>query len=132
MMQTIKSKFTKLRDTKASPAVFSVNTAVTGALFAMLMASMPIDAMAQSMANSFDIPFITDFGCSVVKWMKGPLSILIFVVVSVATLVIGMISKMDWGRIISVCVVFGIILALGNVLSGSSYVTGKMQACLQN
>ena len=57
---------------------------------------------------------------------------LLFVVVVIATLVIGMISKMDWSRIISVCVVFGIIIGLGGVLANSSYFQAMpaMQSCL--
>ena len=101
---------------------------VTAGLVAALLMALPMQAMAQT----FDIPFITTFGCNVVKWMKGPLAVLIFVVVVVATLVIGMISKMDWSRIISVCVVFGIVIGLGNVLAGSSFLQSmpSMQSCL--
>jgi type IV secretory pathway VirB2 component (pilin) len=101
---------------------------LTISLAAALLALLPADAMAQQ----FDIPFITQFGCSVVKWMKGPLAILIFVVVVIATLVIGMISKMDWSRIIAVCVVFGIIIGLGGILANSSYFQAMpaMQSCL--
>ena len=126
MIQTIKSKITALRQNQWSGQ--NLKTALTATLVAALLAVMPIDAMAQN----FDIPFITQFGCSVVKWMKGPLAILIFVVVVIATLVIGMISKMDWSRIISVCVVFGIIIGLGGVLANSSYFQAMhaMQSCL--
>lgn len=126
MIQTIKSKITALRQNQSGGQ--NLKTALTATLVAALLAVMPIDAMAQN----FDIPFITQFGCSVVKWMKGPLAILIFVVVVIATLVIGMISKMDWSRIISVCVVFGIIIGLGGVLANSSYFQAMpaMQSCL--
>ncbi len=97
-------------------------------LTALVLATLPIQALAQS----FDIPFITTFGCSVIKWMKGPLAILIFVVVVVATLVIGMISKMDWSRIIAVCVVFGIIIGLGGILANSEYLQAvpSISSCL--
>ncbi|ABE47088.1 TrbC/VirB2 family protein [Polaromonas sp. JS666] len=126
MIQTIKSKITALRQNQSGGQ--NLKTVLTATLVAALLAVMPIDAMAQN----FDIPFITQFGCSVVKWMKGPLAILIFVVVVIATLVIGMISKMDWSRIISVCVVFGIIIGLGGVLANSSYFQAMpaMQSCL--
>lgn len=126
MIQTIKSKIAALRQNQSRGQ--NLKTALTATLVAALLVVMPIDAMAQN----FDIPFITQFGCSVVKWMKGPLAILIFVVVVIATLVIGMISKMDWSRIISVCVVFGIIIGLGGVLANSSYFQAMpaMQSCL--
>lgn len=126
MIKTFKSKINALRQNQWNDQ--NLKTVVTATLVAALLAAMPLEAMAQS----FDIPFITSFGCSVVKWMKGPLAILIFVVVVVATLVIGMISKMDWSRIISVCVVFGIIIGLGGVLADSSYTQSMpaMQSCL--
>lgn len=126
MIQTIKSKVNALRHNQWKPP--GLKTAVTATLVAALLAVMPIEAMAQS----FDIPFITTFGCGVVKWLKGPLAILIFVLVVIATLVIGMISKMDWSRIISVCVVFGIIIGLGGILANSSYFQAMpaMQSCL--
>ncbi|EKD97326.1 MAG: hypothetical protein ACD_23C00967G0002 [uncultured bacterium] len=126
MIQTVKSKINALRQNQWNDQ--NLKTVVTATLVAALLTVMPLEAMAQS----FDIPFITQFGCSVVKWMKGPLAILIFVVVVIATLVIGMISKMDWSRIISVCVVFGIIIGLGGVLANSSYFQSmpSMQSCL--
>jgi len=126
MIETFKSKINALRQNQWNDQ--NLKTVVTATLIAALLTAMPLEAMAQS----FDIPFITQFGCSVVKWMKGPLAILIFVVVVVATLVIGMISKMDWSRIISVCVVFGIIIGLGGVLANSSYFQAMpaMQSCL--
>lgn len=90
-------------------------------------------APAQAHAASIEVPFIQDFGCSVVQWLKGPLAILIFILVCVATLVIGMITKMDWARIITVCVIFGVLIGLGSILSSSNYIqnVAGMSACLQ-
>ncbi|MFC6281214.1 TrbC/VirB2 family protein [Polaromonas aquatica] len=126
MIKTIKSKLNAMRQIQWNDQNFKA--VVTSTLVAALLTVMPLEAMAQS----FDIPFITTFGCGVVKWLKGPLAILIFVLVVIATLVIGMISKMDWSRIISVCVVFGIIIGLGGILANSSYFQAMpaMQSCL--
>ena len=126
MIDTIKSKLNAMRQIQWNDQNFKA--VVTSTLVAALLTVMPLEAMAQS----FDIPFITTFGCGVVKWLKGPLAILIFVLVVIATLVIGMISKMDWSRIISVCVVFGIIIGLGGILANSSYFQAMpaMQSCL--
>jgi len=62
------------------------------------------------------------------------LAILIFVVICIATLVIGMISKMDWSRIITVCVIFGIVISLGSMLAGSSFMMSSptLSGCLMN
>jgi type IV secretory pathway VirB2 component (pilin) len=84
-------------------------------------------------AQGIQIQFIQDFGCSIVQWLKGPLAILIFILVCVATLVIGMITKMDWARIISVCVIFGILISIGSILGNSSAIQNAagMSSCLQ-
>lgn len=128
MMKIVKSKFVAFRNSKVGGRAFTVNTAVLAAMFALVLTTLPVDAMAQS----FDVPFITQFGCKVIQWMKGPLAILIFVLVAISTLVIGMISKMDWSRIISVCVVFGIVISIGSVLANSSQLQAlpMMQSCL--
>lgn len=77
---------------------------------------------SSAMAQDFNIPFITNIGCAIVKYMKGPLAIIIFVVVLISTLVIGLIAKMDWGRIVALSVTFGIITAIGGFLANNEYI----------
>lgn len=127
MFDNFKTKFNAFWHSKIDPKTFAMNNVLMAAMVTMLLMSLPTDAMAQ-----FQVPFIDQFGCQVVKWMKGPLAILIFVVVVVATLVVGMIAKMDWGRIIQICVVFGIITGLGSLLANSSIVQGSstIASCL--
>jgi len=102
--------------------------AVVVLLLALLML-MPTAAHAQT----FQVPFIEQFGCQVVRWMKGPLAILIFVIVVIATLVIGMIAKMDWARIITITVIFGILIGLGGILGNNGYIQNLagLSGCLQ-
>lgn len=101
-------------------------------LLLAVCALAPTAAHAQS-ATSISVPFISEFGCSIVQYLKGPLAILIFILVCVGTLVIGMITKMDWARIITVCVIFGIVISIGAILGNSSYIqnVAGMSACLQ-
>ena len=101
-------------------------------LLALLVALLCAPDAAYAQQQQITVPFVQDLGCSVVQWLKGPLAILIFVLVCVVTLVIGMITKMDWARIISVCVIFGILISLGSILANSSYVqnVAGMSACL--
>jgi type IV secretion system protein TrbC len=114
---------------------FTVTQSHRAALLAALMLCALLgftpDAHAQA-AGGFSVPFINEFGCNIVAWMKGPLAILIFIIVCVATLVIGMIAKMDWARIIQVCVLFGIVIAIGSILSNSQYIqnVSGLSACL--
>jgi len=84
-------------------------------------------------AASFDVPFINEIGCKVVQWMKGPLAIIVFIIVVVATLLLGMIAKMDWGKLIAVTVMFGILTGIGGILANSSsfQAAAGLSACLQ-
>lgn len=84
-------------------------------------------------AQSFDVPFINEIGCNVVQWMKGPLAIIVFIIVVVATLLIGMIARMDWGKLIAVTVIFGILTGIGGILANSSSFQSAagLSACLQ-
>ncbi len=103
--------------------------------FVLLLAVAVIATMLplRAHAASIDVPFIRDFGCSIVQWLKGPLAVMIFVLVCVVTLVMGMITKMDWGRIITVCILFGILIGLGAIFASSSYIqnVAGMSSCLQ-
>jgi type IV secretion system protein TrbC len=123
-VQLFSSPFTERR---ASPAQLPILIAVVALLAAMLL---PGQAFAQS---TISVPFIQDFGCSVVAWLKGPLAIVVFVISVVVTLVFGMISKMDWGKIITVCIIFGVLIGLGSILSSNGYINNiaGMSACLQ-
>lgn len=107
----------------------SMRSEIPTLLALLAFATLPIPALAAG----FDVPFISEFGCQVVQWLKGPLAVLIFILVVVAALVIGMITKMDWGKIITVCVIFGLVVAIGGILSNSSYIqnVAGMGACLQ-
>jgi type IV secretion system protein TrbC len=123
--------YTTFRSLSATARGLLRNPAVSGMLVLLaLLALLPTSAHAQS---QLQVPFIQEFGCSVVQWLKGPLAILIFILVCVATLVIGMITKMDWARIITVCVIFGILISIGAILGNSSYIqnVAGMSACLQ-
>ena len=97
-------------------------------LVGMAMLAGPAHASA-----GFDVPFINEIGCKVVQWMKGPLAIVVFILVVVATLLLGMIAKMDWGRLIAVTVIFGILTGIGGILANSSsfQAAAGLSACLQ-
>ncbi len=112
--------------------LFAGRIAVAAPVLFVAMFGLVPEAHAQAGGGGFSVPFISEFGCSIVAWMKGPLAILIFIIVCVATLVIGMIAKMDWARIIQVCVLFGIVIAIGSILSNSSYIqsVSGLSACL--
>jgi type IV secretion system protein TrbC len=100
---------------------------------ASLACTLALLLPAESLAQAINVPFVSSFGCSIVQWMRGPLAILVFILVVIVTLVVGMISRMDWGRIIAVVVIFGVLVSLPSILASSSYISGLsgMNACLQ-
>ena len=94
-------------------------------LCVLAMVAIPLDSYAQFAGGGLNLSFVDNIACKVITWMKGPLAVMIFVIICVATLVIGMISKMDWSRIISVCVIFGIVVSIGSIVAGSNMVSGS-------
>lgn len=119
--------------TNGSPSDFAhAHRSVLSALAIMLVFAV-LMAPGGAHAAGFEIPFLQEFGCPIVQWMKGPLAILIFILVIIACLIMGMVMKMDWGRIISVTIVFAILTALGGILANNSYVqrAAGLSACLQ-
>ena len=67
-------------------------------------------------ATGFSLPFITGIGCDVVKWMKGELAVIVFLLVAVATFVVGLFAKMDWTKILSIVVIYGILQGMVSIL----------------
>lgn len=124
MMKTLERKYYELMNYIHGGRGVVLNTAFLAGLAAMVLMSTPIDAMAQS----FSVPFIDGIGCTVANWMKGPLAVLIFVLVVIATLVVGLITKMDWSKIITVAVVFGIIQAFVSIMLSSGKI--NLPGCL--
>lgn len=83
-----------------------------------------------AMAMSMSIPFISEIGCAVVQYMRSTLSIIVFVIVVIAALIMGFMGKVGWDRILMACVLFGLITGIGSWLGSSSYVA-NFSSCLQ-
>lgn len=111
---------------KAGSTLTGSHSAVAAAALvtALVLSIYPVDALAAGLS----IPFIDGVGCQVANWMKGPLAILVFIVVVISTLVIGLITKMDWGKIISIAIIFGIIQGLVSILLSTGNI--QLPSCL--
>lgn len=84
-------------------------------IVALALLALPV--FAQSSTSGFDaLTGSSGIGCTIVTWMKGPLAILIFVLVAVVTIIVGMFAKMDWTKILSIVVLFGILQGLATIL----------------
>lgn len=94
-------------------------------IVALALLALPV--FAQSTSGFDALTGSSGIGCTIVTWMKGPLAILIFVMVAVVTIVVGMFAKMDWTKILSIVVLFGILQGLATILGPflSSVVSGS-------
>lgn len=82
----------------------------------LLVATLLLLLSPAAAAAGFSLPFITGIGCDVVRWMRGELAMIVFLLVSVATFVVGLFAKMDWTRILGIVVVYGILQGLASIL----------------
>lgn len=75
-------------------------------------------------AQTIDTSMLGAFGCAIYEFLTGPLAIWAFILVLVGTLLIGLIAKIDFAKIVVVVVVFAIIQGIGTyVLSVQSVAT---------
>lgn len=107
---------------KGSKKDFAHNTSIAGLIYGLLLVAFPLDALA------FDIPFISGFACDAIKYMTGPLAVIVFLVVAVVTLIVGLMAKMDWAKMLAVVIVFGLIQGLVALLKSSGQI--QLPACL--
>jgi type IV secretory pathway VirB2 component (pilin) len=77
--------------------------------------------LVASAAISF--PAIDGIGCDIVNWIKGPLAVIVFLIVAVVTFVVGMFAKMDWTKILTIVILYGVIQGLAGLATSSGYIT---------
>ena len=90
-------------------------------------------ASAQS-GGALDTQMLGNFGCAIYNFLTGPLAIWAFILVLVGTLLVGLIAKIDFSKIIVVVVVFALIQAIGTYVMGMDSVASKIgtASCLTN
>lgn len=77
-------------------------------------------------ASALDTAMLGNFGCAIYNFLTGPLAIWAFILVLVGTLLIGLIAKIDFSKIIVVVVVFALIQAIGGYIMGMDSVSTKI------
>lgn len=83
-------------------------------------------AAAEAQAQTIDSSMLGNFGCSIYSFLTGPLAIWAFILVVVGTLVIGLIAKVDFAKIIVVVVVFALIQAIGTYMMSVPSIASKL------
>ena len=88
--------------------------AKSGALGAFLFAQ----AVHAASENEINSELLGTFGCSIYNFLTGPLAIWAFILVVVGTLLVGMIARIDFSKIITVVVIFALIQGIGTWAMG--------------
>ena len=102
-------------------------------LVAVTLVAFAGSASAQN-AGALDTAMLGSFGCAIYNFLTGPLAIWAFILVLVGTLLIGLIAKIDFSKIIVVVVVFALIQAIGTYVMSMDSVASKIgtASCLTN
>lgn len=76
--------------------------------------------------NEINSELLGKFGCSIYNFLTGPLAIWAFILVVVGALLIGMIGKVDFSKIIVVVVLFALIQGIGTWAMGVDSIASKL------
>ncbi len=97
---------------------------------AIAVAALILLMPAVSHAAGFSLPFISGIGCDIVKWMKGELAVMIFVIVAIGTFLVGLFAKMDWTKILSIVIIYGLLQGLVGILLSTN--TIQVPSCFNS
>lgn len=102
---------------------FNVGSFAKCAATAAVVVSQAAHAAAENEINS---ELLGKFGCSIYNFLTGPLAIWAFILVVVGTLLVGMIAKIDFSKIIVVVVLFALIQGIGTWAMGVDSIASKL------
>ncbi len=109
--------------TKAKEIMTAVNKKTVSKFAATALGMV---AATHAQAQQIDSSMLGSFGCSIYSFLTGPLAIWAFILVVVGTLVIGLIAKVDFAKIIVVVVVFALIQAIGAYMMSVPSIAAKL------
>lgn len=85
-------------------------------------------AGGSSVHAALTLPVISGMGCDVFNFFTGELAVWAFILIFAGTLVIGLMARVDFAKLISAVVIFGILQGLGGWLTSSGKISTP--ACL--
>ncbi|MDO8277919.1 MAG: hypothetical protein Q7T63_07315 [Burkholderiaceae bacterium] len=85
-------------------------------------------ASGSSAHAALSLPVISGIGCDVFNFFTGELAVWAFILIFSGTLVIGLMARVDFAKLISAVVIFGILQGLGGWLTSSGKISTP--ACL--
>nr|WP_158387183.1 hypothetical protein [Comamonas testosteroni] len=82
-----------------------------------VMAGMALAAASiNAHALTIDTGFLTSIGCAIYEYLTGPLASWAFVVVIGGGIVMGLITSIDWGKIVPAVAIFAVVQSLGMII----------------
>ncbi len=88
----------------------SCNKKKVFAVMAIALASVNAHAL------TIDTGFLTSIGCAIYEYLTGPLASWAFVVVIGGGIVMGLITSIDWGKIVPAVAIFAVVQSLGMII----------------
>lgn len=76
--------------------------------------------------GAFTLPGFANLGCTIMKWLTGELSMYIFFIIIIVTLLVGMFAKMDWAKILGVIVLFGLLKGVVTLFANSGFMSSVL------
>lgn len=76
--------------------------------------------------GGFTLPGFANLGCTIMKWLTGELSMYIFFIIIIVTLLVGMFAKMDWAKILGVIVLFGLLKGVVTLFANSGFMSSVL------
>jgi len=98
---------------------FSTSDKVLVAFFTLLQAQ-------SAHAQGFTLPGFSQLGCTIMQWLTGELSMYIFFIVVIVTLLVGFFAKMDWAKILGVIVLFGLLKGVVTLFASSGFMRSAL------
>lgn len=89
---------------------------------------------ADNAGGAIDTALISQFGCSIYDFLTGPIAIWAFVLVVIGTLLVGLLAKVDFSKIITVVVIFALIQGVGTWVFSNPDFSAKLgtASCLSS
>ncbi len=82
------------------------------------LAFLSISVKAHAQSGGFALPELSDFFCTLLAYLRGDLAVMIFVLVTALTIIVGFFAKMDWTKILTIVILFGLLQGMTKLFSG--------------
>lgn len=92
----------------------------------MLVAFFALLQAQSAHAQGFSLPGFSQLGCTIMQWLTGELSMYIFFIVVIVTLLVGFFAKMDWAKILGVIVLFGLLKGVVTLFASSGFMRSAL------